>query len=120
MKRELELSAAAGASNFKRERKKINCSDDAFSILDAAVEVERKSKTRRKFEEEQERLGSGGRPTRAAARNASEMFKSISAWDKHGGSIIDDAVNGSINRGPTHCPRRSCMLNSKYAIDSTI
>jgi hypothetical protein len=95
MKRELELSAAAGASNFKRERKKINYSDDAFSILDAAVEVERKSKTRGKSEEEQDRLGSGGRPTRAAARNASEMFKSISAWDKHGGSIIDDAVNGS-------------------------
>lgn len=95
LKRELELSAAAGASNFKRERKKINYSDDAFSILDAAVEVERKSKSRGKSEEDLARIGTGGRPTRAAARNATEMFKSISAWDKHGGAIIDDAVNGS-------------------------
>jgi hypothetical protein len=98
LKRELELSAEAGASRSKRERKKINYSDDAFNILDAAVEVERKGRRAINTEEESERVGASGRPTRSAARQATQMFKSISAWDKHGGAIIDEAVDGDRRR----------------------
>jgi hypothetical protein len=93
IKKELELSAAAAASRPVRERKKINYSDDAFNILDAAVEVEKKSSRKNLVDEECAGFGSGGRPTRNAAKNAVQLLKSISAWDKHGDAVIDDAVD---------------------------
>lgn len=73
--RELALSSAA-APLLKRERKKINYDDDAFNILDAAVEVERRgggSRVKVRVEEEVGALGVGGRPTRSAAKHASQV-----------------------------------------------